>query len=664
MAIHGSCLPMTDDARFLPLLHPIFSDGAVLQRGRPVSIWGWAEAGSRVIVSLKDVVGIRETATASAAFDGRWHATLGPLAIGGPYELTAVSGDRSVVVKGLLVGDVYLCSGQSNMVWSLGKCGIYDHDIAMADFPQVRQFSYPGVIANQPQVTLRHAKWTVCTPLTAGEFSAVGFFLARQLTLNLGVPIGIINCAQDGTSIDAWMSDRAVERFARYANQLADWRRLVAECDRQFEVTGKPYAALMHEWYERHDSGTHDGLCWFDKDLSTDGWTSIHVPCNLRSTGLLPNDWQGTCWLRREVHVPQEGAGKSGCLNFASLYECNTVWINGHLIGESEDLRHVKYPVPSNLLAAGRNTIAIRLLGKHRVPGFRLGVGVDGRPEECELIVGGTTRIGLAGDWLARPGVSVHDATPPPKRWDQWASPTSLFNGMVAPLAPATLAGIFWYQGEANIKNGYQYRSLLPALVADWRTLFGQGDIPFFIISLPRWGEGTNPGQSLIAELREAQIMAARSLPNTHVINTIDLGDPKDVHPCAKAEFGIRAALAAQVQIHGLQATWQGPCYASMQIEGDAIRVFFDRAEDGLKVKDGHCLTGFVIAGEDRVFVPAQARIDKSTVVVKSNAVLKPQAVRYAWEDSPSATLLGSGDLVAWPFRSDDWPIFSQHHHI
>jgi sialate O-acetylesterase len=637
-----------------PLLHPIFGDGAVLQRGKPVTIWGWANDGATVRIQLEGPGSKLMTAVAAPGEDGLWRAKLPPMPAGGPFELCVTGGDMKTVVKDVLIGDVYLCSGQSNMGYTLKTSGLYDKEIKEADYAHIRQFSFTGGIETEPISVPRVAQWRRCSPETAGGFSAVGFFMARKLHRDLGVPVGIVLSFVGGTNIDAWISEQSMARMPEAAGKLSAWKRLVSSVYEQKRNSGMDYPELMKLWYESHDPGSKVEASWSTKDLPVSEWAVVHMPGDSKSAGAVPADWSGTTWLRRHFEMPAESSGKPARLRFSRIDDRNTVWLNGSKIGENKVGRNINYDVPANCLQAGINTIAVRLLGSN--------ASIAIAPESTALITSNAIEVPLAGKWHVRQGVSLALAPKPPVAIHPGpfgAYITSLYNGMIAPLGPYTLAGIVWYQGENNVHEGYAYRPMLATLIGDWRSHFGQGEIPFFIIGLPRWGdEPAQPGECRIAELRQAQADVARTVPKSYLINTIDLGDPKDVHPRHKQQFGIRAAVAIEVETQGVDLSRLGPWYRDMSIEGTSIRITFANAEGGLKCLDDRPLGGFAIAGEDKVFVWGEARIDGESVVVSSSAVAKPIAVRYCWSSSPPVVNLVNGaGMVAVPFRTDDWPM-------
>ena len=437
-------------------LPAVFGDNMVLQRGRPLPVWGWADKGAEVTVSIAG-----QNQTAKADENGRWKVTLDKLDVGDPLTMTVKdsSGD-TLIFHNLLVGEVWLCSGQSNMVMGLAAANNGTREAAEADYPAIRLFFVPEVKALHPADDLA-GKWAVCTPQNVvraapGSFSAAAYFFGRQLHKELGVPVGLIQSSWGGTPAEFWTSRQTLES---------------------------------------------------DPALKT------------------------------------------------------LVW----------------------------------------------------RPDS-----------------------------------------SSLYNGMIAPLVPFAIRGAIWYQGESNVSRAYQYRTLFPAMIADWRAAWGQGDFPFgFVQIAPFRYAGQNPANC--AELWEAQLMTLKNVPHTGMAVTTDIGNVKDVHPKNKQEVGRRLALWALAKVYGRDVAYSGPIYKSMKVEGNKIRLNFDHADGGLAASDGKPLTDFTIAGEDRRFVPAVAEIDGDSIVVHAEGVARPVAVRFAWRDDATPNLVNKAGLPASPFRTDQW---------
>jgi sialate O-acetylesterase len=495
----AAALVVTTSALADITLAPLFRDGVVLQRDQPLVIWGKAAAAEKVEIKFRS-----QTASVITAADGRWRVTLkSEKAATFPSELIA-KGANTVVVRDVLVGDVWLCSGQSNMAFLVRNVDDAERETAAADFPLIRQFKVPTVAADKPQSDVP-GSWAACTPASAGGFSAVGYFFARDLHQKLGVPIGIVNSSWGGTQIEAWLSEPALradpaakEIFARWDQRMAEYPKKMTE-----------HATAVTKW---------------EKD---------------------------------------QAEGKAA-------------------------------------------------KGKKR--------GAPAKPE------------GPGSRWI----------------------PGGLYNAMIAPLVPFAMRGVLWYQGEANSARHAEYAALFTGMIKQWRADFGQ-PLPFYFVQLANFERNAGTKGDEWAFQREAQAKAL-ALPGTGMAVTIDIGDPKDIHPRNKQDVGRRLALHARQKIFGEKIESEGPRFADARPEGAAMKVTFTHAE-GLRLEpaktDGR--VSFEVAGENRKFVPAQARIEGNAVIVNADSVRNPVAVRYAWRNSPDARLFNAAGLPAAPFRSDDW---------
>ena len=650
-----------------PLLHPLFSDGAVLQRGRPVAVWGWTEPGAEVIVVLAGEGLDAKRVQVKAGADGRWQAALGPFAAGGPYTLTASSRDQKAEAKDVLIGDVWLCCGERNMVVPLFMAKNAKEEMSKANFPRLRQFLVAGHHAGTPQELIGHPgdsikrKWLVCTPASIDGFYAIPFFFGRQLLQDLNVPIGVVVGAVGDSAGEAWVSAEAMSTLPEFVKPVADFQKLAQDVAEQKKRTGQDYPELLAAWYQAHDPGTMAVPTWSASECDISTWRTVNIPALLKPGVDLPKGFTGTYWLRREVTVPVELASKPGRLMLDANLDWDTTWLNGQKVGESERPNARNYVLPHNLLKAGTNIIAVRVLA------HTLNVGPVGRPEKVNLCFDdGRTTMPLAGAWRIHAGVDLKSAPPLPIRDDRKIEITSLYNGFIAPLVPMSLAGEVWYQGEytASLNRSDQYRRVLPTLITDWRAHFGQGDLPFLIVSLANYNyqpRPERPADSAWAELREAQAITTKALPACGLTVTIDGGEARNIYPVDKRPVSNRLALAARAIAYGQQVEWSGPWYKAMTVEGSSIRLAFDHLGGGLVISNGAALAGFAVAGADRIFVWAEARIDGDTVVVSSPQVVKPVAVRYAWGDDPPCNLANKAGLPAVPFRTDDWPGLSRH---
>ena len=619
-----------------PFLNPLFSDEMVLQRGQSDPVWGWTTPGATVRVS---VAGKKASAVAGA--DGAWMARLPLLPTGGPYTLR-VDGPQTAVLVNVQVGDVWVCSGQSNMEFGLGNAINADQETAAANYPKIRLFMVQHNVKLDPQATAPVAPWAICTPQSVRQggwngFSAVGYFFGRDLYKSQHVPIGLIETDWGGTPAEAWTSGPALTK-------LPDFRAAVAQLGSSGSVTTS-MAQQMSAWYAKNDPGM--AAKWSDPTADAAAWPTMTLPVLFQDAGIPElSSFNGIIWFRKTVDIPADAAGKDVTLHFMAD-DNDTTWINGTQVGAMEGYNIPRaYHVPAGVLKAGPNTIAVRVLdtgGKG---------GIYGDPAGLSLEVPEGRTISLVGPWQYQAGVSLTKAAPLPRGPVDQNTPTTLFNGMVNPLIPFGIKGAIWYQGEANAGRAYQYRTLLPAMIGDWRTRWGEGNFPFYIVQLANWA----PGGDSWPELQEAQWLTAKNVPNVGIATAIDIGDAIDIHPKNKQEVGRRLALVAEAQAFGEKVEDSGPLYKAMTVDGGAIRLTFTHLGGGLTAKNAAPLTGFTIAGADRKFVPADARIDGDAVAVSSALVPSPVAVRYAWAADPAISLYNKANLPALPFRTDDWP--------
>ena len=638
----------------LPLLHPLFGTGAVMQRDRPVTVWGWTEAHAAVAVTMtRSDATSALTVHAIAAADGRWEAELPSAPAGGaPATLRVVSGASTVESQDLLFGDVWLCSGQSNMERTVSAAQNFPAEKAAVTFPAIRHFKVPKHIAGEPQATVT-ATWTACAPDTVGNFTAVGYFFARDLVQRNGVPIGLINSSVGGTAIECWLSDAALEPFPEFTKPVAEFRLRAAAARRQATETGRNYADLAAAWYATNDAGSAAHVPWSAEVLPAEGWSPLQLPSADQTLSKIIPPTGGVVWLRREIEVPADPSPTvGGRLRIGRITDLTTAWINGQRIGATEDRNQIQdYQVPAGVLRPGRNSIALRVTCLAGKGGFM-------RTPEPVIALTPTTGapIPLPGEWLVRLGIDFARAPTFPESLARTAEVTSLHHGMIAPHAPIGLRGALWYQGEANTGRSDLYRRLLPSLISAWRTTFRNPELPFLVVQLPNYlPRAEQPSDTNWARFREAQAQAVAGIPQAGLTINLDLGEADEIHPKNKQDVGHRLALLARSQVYGEKISAAGPIMQTATPAGEAFRLTF-AATGALTTTDRASPTGFAIAGEDRRFVWAQAHVDGNTILVSSPQVPKPIAVRYAWADNPAINLTDASGLPAAPFRTDDWP--------
>jgi len=628
-----------------PFLHPLFSDDMVLQRRVEFPVWGWTSPGTTVTVSM---LGKNSTAVADAR--GKWMARLGPFEAGGPHTLT-IKGPQSATLKNVLVGDVWLGSGQSNMEMGITQVNDAKEEIARADYPMIRLFAVPKVMATTPQETV-NARWVVCNPSSIaaggwGGFSAVAYFFGRHLHKELGVPIGLIHSSWGGTAAEGWVSTEALSTMPDFLPAIRGLEKTVAE----LQTGSTDINKMMDSWWPKNDPGSAANASWAATSLDASAWKTMTLPRRWEN-GTLP-DYDGVVWFRRTFELPELWAGRDLMLRLGPIDDRDTTFVNGVRVGSMNMWDAPRsYRVPAKLLKPGVNTVAIRVLDTGG------GGGIYGNPDQLKIEpVEEGAAISLAGDWNYRESVALAKVDPPPQAGNAYTVVNVRYNGMIAPLLPFAIKGAIWYQGETNVGRAPQYKNLMSVLINDWRARFGVGDFPFFIVQLANFMERRDqPADSEWARLREAQLHVAQKVPHSGLAVAVDIGDAKDIHPKNKQDVGDRLALAALAIAYGREGEFSGPVYRSMKVEGQTIRLSFNHTKGGLTAKGGSRLNGFSIAGQDGRFVWAEAKIDGKDVIVWSPLVKKPVAVRYGWGDNPALNLYNQAGLPATPFRTDDYP--------
>lgn len=636
--------------RALPLVHPLFSDDMVLQREIAAPIWGWSTPGDKISVAWngKDV---GEPVTAGA--DGKWTTKIGPFPPGGPHTLTVQGKLQAATFTNVLVGDVWLCSGQSNMNWPVRLSDNAEEEVQNANYPQIRSFTcnfYPALF---PQDLPQATKWETCTPEFAKNFSGVGYFFARDVHKATNVPIGIIHSSVGATYAEVWVSAEALARDMPH-----DFNEELAVVKQAADATGSDYFGNIEQWLAAADPQSAKLKYATAADLDASDWRDVEVPQAWEETGL--KDFDGLVWYRREVEVPSDWGKIDLQLSLSMVRDVDVVWFNGTLVGATQiSGKRRFYRIPAAAVRPGKNVLVAAVLNREKAGGF---VGEAKYLTLTPAEAAQDRKVSVAGKWKMKPGPALRDiAQPfpqPPVR--HYKTLAAMYNGMIAPLVPFGIKGALWYQGEANGPRWLMYRRLLPTLIADWRARFGVGDFPFLIVSLANYNPAQKePVEVGWAEIRESQWRTARKVPNTGLAMTIDIGDPKDIHPRNKQEVGRRLSLVARKLVYGEKdLVASGPEFEEMQVElprGETIRLYFKNLGGGLIIKPGdEKLTGFAIAGDDKVFKWADARIDGDQVVVSSPEVPAPKYVRYGWAWNPRVNLYNKAGLPAITFRTDE----------
>lgn len=629
-------------------LAALFSEHMVLQREKPLPIWGWGNAGETITVTCAGVEtqGITDE-------NGAWKVTFPALQAGGPFTMAISSASEKINICDVLIGDVWICSGQSNMEWPLQAADNGDEEVAAANHPTIRLFTVPQKSVAEPLPDVE-ASWLPCTPQNASSFSAVGYFFGREMNKELGVPIGLINTSWGGTIAEAWTSREALlaekelaplvelyesevlpnygELAAKYQHDLTYW---------ETEVMPK----------DAGNSGLRDG--WASVDFDSSAWPVMELPQLWQAAGL---DFNGVVWFRHVVNLSADWRAGEITLAIGACDKGDDTYVNGIRVGGIAQADRAdswcvqrEYTFPAELLHPGKNVIAVR------VHSTIYGAGMTGPKQSMILKNAAGDKLQLAGNWQYQVEQQFPPAVAPPAMPQGPGNPNTpyaLYSGMIAPLIPFAIAGAIWYQGESNADRAKEYQTLFPTMISDWRNRWGVGDFPFYFVQLANFNSGSDtPQTSNWAELREAQSMTL-SLPNTGMAVTIDIGEGNDVHPRNKQEVGRRLALNALAQNYSCDIEYSGPRFSRLEVAGNKLRVIFDHIDKGLRTTDGEAVSGFALAGADGIFYVAEATIDNNSVLVSSSAVPLPLSVRYGWAGNPACNLYNSAGLPASPFRS------------
>ncbi|RYU95091.1 sialate O-acetylesterase [Emticicia agri] len=616
----------------------LFSDHVVVQRQKPIPVWGWAAPNENVKVALGN-----QSQSAKADASGKWMVRFSPMEAGGPHQLTATAKSGNLTINDILIGEVWLCSGQSNMEWPVAQANNYIEEKKDADYPQIRQFYVAHEVSMTPQTDLKSGEWKICSPKTVGNFTAVGFFFARELYQKLNIPIGLLHSSWGGSQIEGWISREAMltdDELKSYAQSLPDnWADADAIHDKKTMKTllGTEIAPTIAD-EKKYTEANYD----FSK------WLSVGNP-------LGQWDWKGVWMFRgngymgRTVDMPADMVTKETTLGLGIQDSQNEIYINGKLVYEGAEKGTRKIRIPANTWKAGNNQLMIKF-GKMINPSW-YGLGLMGGADDL-FVSAGTDKISLANGWKIMPSFAdAHEYLHSSNNLG-----TTIYNSMIAPLVPFAIRGALWYQGESNASRAYQYRKSFPLMINDWRKQW-KDDFSFYFVQLSSYGDYQNSNQgSNWGELREAQTMTL-SLPKTGMAVTTDVGNPKDIHPTNKQDVGHRLAVNALKFDYGQEVLPSGPLFESVTFEDNKAILSFKYTGKGLIAKDkfGY-LKGFEIADDNQAFYYAKADIVGDKVVVYHPKGLKPVAVRYGWADAPEdANLFNIDGLPASPFRTDTW---------
>ncbi|PKP10912.1 MAG: 9-O-acetylesterase [Bacteroidetes bacterium HGW-Bacteroidetes-4] len=626
----------------------LFTDNLVLQQNSKVNIWGIADPGAKL--TIKGSWGSQTSCSADKS--GKWLAKLATTEAGGPYELSISSGKINRTFTNLMLGEVWVCSGQSNMEMPLlgnwAHVNNAEQEAATADYPAIRLFTVQKNIAFNQIDTIGTQGWQVCDSNTVKDFSATAYFFGRKLHKKLDVPIGLIHTSWGGTVAEAWTSKQALLQMPDFAEQVEKISSLDASRDSLMKKFEADTRKMMQEIAAADPGFEGTNVRFAAPDLDDSNWMPIDFPKLWEETGL--GNYDGSGWFRKTIMLTVAVAESELTLYYGAPDDYDEAWFNGVKVGENKEWGKQRvYKIPKGVARVGKNVITLRVYD------YTGGGGFMGEPKDYQLVSDKGISISLAKGWKAKKGFDFEDiATRPVSLFDP-NQPTVLYNAMIHPLIPYTIQGAIWYQGESNAGRAFQYRDLFKTMIQDWRSNWNQGDFPFYFVQLASYmPRNENPIDDTWAELREAQTLALE-LPNTGMAVTIDIGDAKDIHPGNKQDVGKRLALNALAKTYRMEIPYSGPMYQSHEIKGNSFELSFDFVYEGLSTSDGRKLTGFAIAGADKKFYWAEAKINGNKVMVSSAKVLEPVAVRYAWSSNPECNLVNSAGLPTSPFRTDNW---------
>lgn len=620
-------------------LPKLISDGMILQRDTETKIWGWAAENEKISLEFSD-----STYSTEADKLGNWEIIIPATKAGGPYSMK-ISASNSIVIDDVLFGDVWICSGQSNMELSMRRVSwVYGNDITNAENDNIRYFYVPRKYDfNTAQNDLQYGEWKKANPENVLDFAAVAYFFAKELYGQNKIPIGLINSALGGSPAEAWISEEGLKQFPEHDNEAQKFKDslLIKKIENEDAVRSNNWYKILAE---NDLAYTKSKLPWYHPQVETSGWSSIMVPGYWKNTPL--ENVNGSVWYRKSFNVPKSARGKAALLVLGRIVDADSVFVNGIFVGTtSYQYPPRRYKIPEDLLNEGENTVTVRVISNIGDGGFV--------PDKQYEIVADEDTISLVGEWKYRIGYRMEALQ---SQTFIRFKPLGLYNAMIAPLLNFRIKGVIWYQGESNTERAKEYATLFPALIEDWRKNWQQGDFPFLFVQLANFMKAKKqPSESNWALLREAQLKTL-SLPNTGMAVSIDIGEWNDIHPLNKKDVGKRLALEAQrVAYHQDNIVSAGPIYKSMKIKGNKIILTFKNEGTGLQAKGG-TLNNFAIAGKDQKFVWAQTKIKNDKIIVWDESIKKPIAVRYAWADNPEgANLYNKEGLPASPFRTDDW---------
>ena len=623
-------------------LPAFFTDNMVVQQNSMLTLEGKAKPQRTVTVVAS---WNKQKYTVKSQADGSFRLEIPTPVAGGPYTLTLSDGEK-LILDNVMSGEVWFCSGQSNMQMPVAQWGgvmNYEQETAEAQYPSIRLLQIERRIGYTPatDVEIIGGSWKECSPVTVADFSAVAYFYARELWKNLNVPIGVIDCTWGGTPAESWTSAGTLKQVAEFREKLTEMEALGFDKERLMAAHQKEMQAWEREFMNR-DAGYGEGQpLWISSLQTGDGWQPMQLPGFWERSGL--DGFDGVVWFQREIEIPAALQGKEVRLSLGKIDDEDITYYNGQEIARGQGHATPRsYMIPANEVKAGKGVLTIR------VTDYGGEGGINGAPEDLYAEVGGE-RISLAGKWIYRIGMSVTDIPAKPVSPESSHYPSGLYNAMVSPLTAFPVKGVIWYQGEENASRAEQYAPLFRALIADWRKQW-KIDLPFYFVQLAGYmtPQEVQP-DSRWAVLREAQAEALH-IANTGMITAVDLGDPYDIHPKNKQDVGKRLAALSLADTYR-KGTYHMPVCTGYKVYDRTLALAFDSP---VQANAGE-VKGFVLAGPDGVFYPAKATLQQNgkSVVLESPQVEIPIAARYNWADCPNGNLYSPSGVPVGPFRTD-----------
>ena len=643
-------------------LPAFFADNMVLQRNMEVKIWGWSDKNEQISLTFNG-----QQHSTKASIEGSWSMMLKPMLVSSTPRDMIIQGENKIVIKNILIGDVWLCGGQSNMEWVVNNTNNSEEEIKTANYPEIRLLVIPENISFQPVNDIKPTEWKSAIGENIKWFSAVGYFFGKHIHKSQGIPVGLIHCNRGGSSAEAWTRAESLVPFG-YTHEAL---RIMETTDMSFYEYRSGWDKEIKEWIDKNYPITDEGMEqeWYSINNNFLNWNNIEVPSKIeKQEGL--KDFNGVIWYKKSFILPENLKNKDLFFRPGFINDMDEIWLNGKKIGETFNVTPWRsYKIPDVLLnQEGENIITVRVFNARGEGGMTEPTPrkINISPERWSIT---PDDLELAGSWKFKTTLQLRNPveSPIPVKPDPNDFPSSLYNGMIYPLIPFAIKGAIWYQGEANTKShedAIGYKEVFTNLINSWREDWGY-DFEFYFVQLANYlpdpPECTMPCERIWPYLRESQLKAL-NLPNTGMAVSIDAGNPYDIHPRDKQTVGYRLGLIAEAKAYENESViYSGPVYKSHQISGKTIIIKFEHTGSGLEVKNRNgYLRGFQLAGENKTFHWAKAYLKNDRVIVFSEKVDSPIAVRYAWEDNPGdANLYNKEGLPAVPFRTDNWKLWS-----